>query len=188
MESKKFFIVYSDPSGKEYDRTFTKSDVYWFGVEERLALQTYRQLVRSHSKGRTPHIKCLDLESLPEYATKQPVDDMISALNAKLYRNLNHASPHRIASRATTNQAKDCVTFSFSYDKIDENTQWGTHKKTRSTVHKENIDPGFLEQSAFNDVFEILLDRYLRDIDFITPVKINVNKKLYRKFNPTNQN
>ena len=181
--SEKLYIVYEEPKdkGEVYKRSLTKSDVHWFVTDERLDLQNYRSLARTRSENWVAHIKAIDLDSLPDYSTKTPVDDMISKLNSELWGRLNFVSPHRITSRGTTNQARDSVTFSFTLNPMDE--RYCNNRK--SVVHKENIESFYLEQAAFNNVFEILLDKYLTDIDFITPVKINVNGKTVRKIQPT---
>ena len=84
--SEKLFIVYEEPKdrGEVHKRTMTKSDMYWFGIDERLALQSYRTLARNLSSNWVAHIKAIDLDSLPDYTTKKPVDDMIGKLNSML--------------------------------------------------------------------------------------------------------
>ena len=64
----------------------------------------------------------------------------------------------------------------------------GVRGKHESVVHKEYVESFYLEQAAFNSVFEIILDKYLKDVDFTVPTKINVNGKTIRKFESTNQN
>lgn len=181
--STKLFIVYDEPKdkGETHKRTMTKSDVYWFGIDERLALQNYRTLARNISSNFTAHIKAIDLDSLPEYMTKKPTDDMICKLNSMLGK-LNRISPRRLHSRGTTNQEKDSATFSIQL--VDT----GKECRRESVVHKKYIESFYLEQAAFNSVFEIILDKYLKDVDFIVPTKINVNGKTIRKFEPSNEN
>lgn len=183
--SEKLFIVYEEPKdkGKEYKRSMTKSDVRWFGTEERLALQNYRSIARNLSPYWVAHIKAIDLDSLPDYTTKKPVDDMISALNS-IVGKMNRVSPHRLHCRGIANQDKGTVTFSIQLCQEDERPK----RKRESVVHKEEIEAWYLEQSAFNDVFEIILDKHLKDVDFIVPTKINLNGKTIRTFKTTNQN
>lgn len=181
--SEKLFIVYEEPKdrGEVHKRTMTKSDMYWFGIDERLALQSYRTLARNLSSNWVAHIKAIDLDSLPDYTTKKPVDDMIGKLNSMLGK-LNRISPHRLHSRGIANQEKGSVTFSIQL------TDTGKERKHESVVHKEYVESFYLEQAAFNSVFEIILDKYLKDVEFTVPTKINVNGKTIRKFEPTNQN
>lgn len=183
--SEKLFIVYDEPKdkGQYHKRGLTKSDVRWFGIDERLALQNYRSIARNLSPYWVAHIKAIDLDSLPDYTTKKPVDDMISALNTVVGK-LNRVSPHRLHSRGTANQDKGTVTFSIQLYQADEKPS----RKRESVVHDERIESFYLEQNAFNNVFDILLDKYLKDVDFIVPTKINVDGKTVRKFEPTNQN
>lgn len=186
-EVRNFYLVYEtskDHDCYEHRRTFTKSDMYWFGTDERMALQHYRQLARGVSDKREAHIKCIDLNEIPEYQTKSPADSMIGALNEKVAGPINRVFGYNyIKTRGCTTDKG--VTFSFMADKVDPIAPDWKGRLNKSLIHKDNIDAYYVVRDAFNDVFEILVDRYLKDVEVVIPTKININGKTHRKLEPT---
>ena len=186
-EARNFYLVYAhykDDIAYERRRTFTKSDMYWFGTDERMALQHYRQLARGTDDKREAHIKCIDLNELPEYQTKSPADTMIGALNEKVAGPINRIFGYNyIKTRGCTTDKG--VTFSLMTDKIDPIAPDWRGRLNKSLVHKDSIDAYYVVRDAFNDVFEILVDHYLKDVEVLTPTKININGKTHRKLEPT---
>ena len=186
-EVRNFYLVYAhykDEVAYERRRTFTKSDMYWFGTDERMALQHYRQLARSADDKREAHIKCIDLNALPDYQTKSLSDTMIGALNEKVAGPINRIFGYNyVKTRGCTTDKG--VTFSLMTDKIDPIAPDWKGRLNKSLIHKDSIDAYYVVRDAFNDVFPILVDRYLKDVEVVTPTKININGKTHKKLEPT---
>lgn len=183
----KFFLVYGklrDECKNEYRKeTFTKSDMYWFGLDEKIALQKFRSFARSGNSTYTTHIKCLDLDAIPDYIGKSNVDEQINTINKEVFGKLLY----RVRTRMTNNK-DGVVTVAVSLDETQEASPNHYGNSNISVVHNSKVSCYHITEEAFNSVFEIILDRYMKGIDIIAPVKVNINGKLYKKYKPTNEN
>jgi len=185
--AQKFYIVYSEPKEKNYyngrQRSFTKSDVCWFGIDQRIALQTFRSLARRCGND-IPHIKCLDLDEIPDFENKSRSDEMIASIDKKVARRLNNLSQHFLQTRAIT--TKDgSVTFSFTKRDVEAAQSNPYHEESKSVIHKSEANLYWVEEESFNKVFEILLDKYMDEVEVIVPTKVNISGKTYKKYQPT---
>lgn len=189
MALEKFYIVYGIPKDGVKDwrgnnRTFTKSDVEWFGVDEKMALQRFKSLARRCGESYTPYMKCVDLESLPDYTTTKPSDDLIAEINKKVVGPLNSISSYWIHTRATTNKDGQ-VTFSITNDIVDEAKPDYYGRANLSVCHNSKFCVTNIERNAFNNVLEILVDKYIKKVNITVPLKLRINKKDYLKLKPT---
>lgn len=186
--ARKFFLVYSVcETDQKYEdgRPFTKSDMHWFGTDERRALSTYRSVARYSGKSTKAHIKCVDLDSIPDYVTADASDTMIGSLCEQLVSPINHSFGWSFAKSRGCKTSKG-VTFSISTDteedfKIRPNSRGQIDK---SLIHRDDIDMYYVKKAAFKDVLPILVDHYLRNIEVLVPTKININSKTYKKLEP----
>ena len=184
----KFYLVYSEVKPecqKEWGtstHTFTKSDMDWFGVDEKRALQQFRTIVRNCGDYRIPHIKCVELDTLPEYQTESIQDQQINEINKKVVRGLIS----RQNSRAVANK-KGEVTVSFTLDDIDEARDNHCGNTNSSLIHNSKANRHYVADEAYNKVFEIILAKKMKQVDIFIPVKVNINGKLLKKYMPTNK-
>lgn len=188
MALEKFYIVYGIPKDGTKDwrgnnRTFTKSDVEWFGIDERMALQKFKSLARRCGDTYTPYLKCVDLESLPDYTTTKPSDELIAEINKKVISPLNSISSYWIHTRATTNK-DGVVTFSITNDIMEEKRPDYYGRTNLSVCHNSKLSMNSIERKAFNNVLEILVDRYIKKVNITVPLKLRINKKDHLKLKP----
>lgn len=188
MALEKFYIVYGIPKDGTKDwrgnnRTFTKSDVKWFGIDERMALQKFKSLARRCGDTYTPYLKCVDLESLPDYTTTKPSDELIAEINKKVISPLNSISSYWIHTRATTNK-DGVVTFSITNDIMEEERPDYYGRTNLSVCHNSKLSMNSIERKAFNNVLEILVDRYIKKVNITVPLKLRINKKDHLKLKP----
>lgn len=188
MALEKFYIVYGIPKDGTKDwrgnnRTFTKSDVEWFGIDERMALQKFKSLARRCGDTYTPYLKCVDLESLPDYTTTKPSDELIAEINKKVISPLNSISSYWIHTRATTNK-DGVVTFSITNDIMEEERPDYYGRTNLSVCHNSKLSMNSIERKAFNNVLEILVDRYIKKVNITVPLKLRINKKDHLKLKP----
>lgn len=189
MALEKFYIVYgiSKDGVKDWrgdNRTFTKSDVEWFGIDEKMALQKFKSLARRCGETYTPYLKCVDLESLPDYTTAKPSDELIAEINKKVISPLNSISSYWLHTRATTNKDGQ-VTFSITNDVVEEAKPDYYGRANLSVCHNSKVSLGNIERKAFNNVLEILVDKYIKNVNITVPLKLRINKKDYLKVKPT---
>jgi len=189
MALEKFYIVYGIPKDGVKDwrgnnRTFTKSDVEWFGVDENMALQKFKRLARRCGETCIPYLKCVDLESLPDYATAKPSDDLIAEINKKVIGPLNSISSYWLQTRATTNKDGQ-VTFSITNDMPEEAKPNYYGRTNVSVCHNSKFSIDNIERKAFNNVLEILVDKYIKNVNITVPLKLRINKKDHLKLKPT---
>lgn len=189
MALEKFYIVYgvAKEGVKDWrgnNRTFTKSDVEWFGVDEKMALQRFKSLARRCGESYIPYMKCVDLESLPDYTTTKPSDDLIAEINKKVVGPLNSISSYWTHTRATTNKDGQ-VTFSITNDIVDEAKPDYYGRANLSVCHNSKFCVSSIERNAFNNVLEILVDKYIKNVNITVPLKLRINKKDYLKLKPT---
>ena len=193
MAVNKFYIVYSEikENAKHeysgYPRTFTKSDVCWFGIDERKALQMFKSLARRCGSCSIPHIKCVDLDSLPDYSNKKPTDDLIGDITKTVINPINGMSGYYLHTRATVNK-DGMVTYSISKNEIDEARPNYRGDVCGSVIHDSKAGTYHVEEEAFNKVFEILFDKYIKQVKIIAPLKVKIDKKEYKIYKPTNEN
>lgn len=183
----KFYLVYRQikPECKSQYRTqtFSKQDMDWFGIDERMALQRFRTIARNCGDYCVPHIKCVDLDALPEYQVKSMQDEQINEITKKVIRALFV----RANSRAVTNQ-KGGVTISFTVDDIDEAKTNHYGNNNCSLIHNSKANRHYVAEEAYNKVFGIILDKKMKGVDIFVPVKVNINGKLFKKYRPSNEN
>ena len=189
MALEKFYIVYgvAKEGVKDWrgnNRTFTKSDVEWFGVDEKMALQRFKSLARRCGESYIPYMKCVDLESLPDYTTTKPSDDLIAEINKKVVGPLNSISSYWTHTRATTNKDGQ-VTFSITNDIVDEAKPDYYGRANLSVCHNSKFCVSSIERNAFNNVLEILVDKYIKNVNITVPLKLRINKKDHLKLKPT---
>lgn len=188
MALEKFYIVYGIPKDGVKDwrgnnRIFTKSDVEWFGVDEKMALQRFKSLARRCGDTYTPYLKCVDLESLPDYTTTKPSDELIAEINKKVISPLNSISSYWLHTRATTNK-DGVVTFSITNDIVEEEKPDYYGRTNLSVCHNSKLSMNSIERKAFNNVLEILVDRYIKKVNITVPLKLRINKKDHLKLKP----
>lgn len=183
----KFYLVYrQNKPGHENPyrtRTFSKQDMDWFGVDEKMALQRFRTIARNCGDYCVPHIKCIDLDALPEYQVKSMQDEQINEITKKVIRALIVCTN----SRAVTNQ-KGGVTISFTMDNIDEAKVNNYGNANCSLIHNSKANRHYVSEEAYNKVFDIILDKKMKNADIFVPVKVNINGKLFKKYRPSNEN
>lgn len=189
MALEKFYIVYGIPKEGVKDwrgnnRTFTKSDVEWFGIDEKMALQKFKSLARRCGESYTPYMKCVDLESLPDYTTTKPSDELIAEINKKVIGPLNSISSYWIHTRATTNRDGQ-VTFGITNDIVEEAKPNYYGRTNLSVCHDSKFCVTSIERNAFNNVLEILVDKYIKNVNITVPLKLRINKKDHLKLKPT---
>ena len=192
---EKFFIIYpeyADDYKSEYRQLkYTKNDVYWFGVDEKVALQQFRSITRRASEGTKIHLKCINLDELADYTTKQPTDDMIHSMNRNVISHLNHISGQWLSTRSTVNK-DGVVTFSIKTRELEkpQRDQYNrNYSPNFSYVHTNSeVSSYYVEEEAYNELIEILFDKYMREVEILTPLKVKINGKEYKKYKPTNEN
>ena len=186
-----FFIVYQEIKD-EYKgtndywnrpRTFSKSDVCWFGVDERMAKQQFKSLARRCGKESIPHIKCLNLNELPDFMSKNSADDLISEINKKVINPLNSICSYWLKTRATTNSTGG-VTFSIGTNPVEEAKPNYYGNSGLSMCHDSKVSSVNVEREAFNKVVNILLDKYIKEVKITAPLKLRVDGKDYLKVKP----
>jgi len=186
-----FYIVYSEIKD-EYKgtndywnrpRTFTKSDVIWFGVDEHMAKQQFRSLARRCGKESIPHIKCLDLNELPDFMSKSSGDTLIAEINKKVVNPINSISHYWLKTRATTN-SNGGVTFSIGTNPVEEARPNHYGNSCLSMCHDSKCHSGNVERESFNKVVDILIDKYMKGVNITVPLKLRVNGKDHLKVKP----
>lgn len=190
---EKFFIIYPEYDEDKLYRPlkYTKNDVYWFGVDEKVALQTFRSIARRASDDIKVHLKCINLGGLDEYTTKQSTDDMINTMNKKVISKLNSVSGQWLSTRSNVNK-DGVVTFGIKTRELEvpSRDQYNRNYSSKfSLIHKDSkVSSYYVEEEAYNEVIEILFDRYMRGVEILSPLKVKINGKEYKKYKPTNEN
>lgn len=190
---EKFFIIYPEYNEEKLYRPlkYTKNDVYWFGTDEKVALQTFRSIARRVSDDIKVHLKCINLDGLDEYTTKQSTDNMINTMNRKVISKLNSVSGQWLSTRSNVNK-DGVVTFGIKTRELEkpERDKYNRNYSSKfSLIHKDSeVSSYYVEEEAYNQLIEILFDRYMRGVEILSPLKVKINGKEYKKYKPTNQN
>lgn len=172
----KFYIVYIDyKDGVQ--------SIYWTGFKEKDAVKQYRQLTRNGCSGE-PYLKAVELSELPNYMAVNQADEQINKLNSQVVRNLDYNCSARLMATSSGG-----VTMSITTIDKDDREPDDSGRNYKSLCHtiataSPNIKASAIRSFVYGNIVDIIVDKYMRHADIIVPVKIRINGKDYRTYQP----